>query len=46
MVSPFPVTELPAPSRSWPLDQLDNQPLLHDALAAFADRYRPVEKRH
>jgi hypothetical protein len=32
-------------SRSRPVDQLDNLPLLQEALAAFADTYRPVETR-
>ncbi|MGM9474717.1 hypothetical protein ACS5PJ_22320 [Pseudarthrobacter sp. YS3] len=39
------VSVLPAPASSRPVDMLDNMPLLQDALAAFADRYRPVEKR-
>lgn len=34
-----------AGSRSRPVDQLHNPPLLNDALATFADTYWPVEKR-
>jgi hypothetical protein len=43
------VTALPGSSgsrsRSRPVDRLDSVAQLQDALAAFADRYRPVEKR-
>lgn len=43
------VTALPgaagAGAGARPVDRLDNLPQLQDALAAFAERYRPVEKR-
>ena len=42
MVSPLPGQ---AASSNRPVDQLNDLPLLRDALDAFADRYRPVEKR-
>ena len=44
------VTALPGATRAGagarPVDQLDNLPLLRNALAAFADHYRPVETRN
>lgn len=39
------VSVLPAPASSRPVDMLDNMPLLQNTLTAFADQYRPVEKR-
>lgn len=39
------VCPLPAESRSPPVDILGSMTLLQSSLAAFADRYRPVEKR-
>lgn len=42
MVTPLPGA---AGSLSRHVDQLNNLPLLQDSLAAFADTYRPVEKR-
>lgn len=39
------VSPLRAESRSRPVDMLGSMTLLQSSLAAFADRYRPVEKR-
>ncbi|CCQ46012.1 hypothetical protein ARTSIC4J27_1972 [Pseudarthrobacter siccitolerans] len=39
------VSPVPPPASHRPVDMLDNMPLLHNTLSAFADQYRPVEKR-
>ncbi|MCO4254457.1 hypothetical protein [Pseudarthrobacter cellobiosi] len=39
------VSPLPAESRSRPVDMLHSMTLLQNSMAAFGDRYRPVEKR-
>ncbi|WP_461188606.1 hypothetical protein [Arthrobacter sp. Z4-13] len=39
------VSPLSAGARFRPVDMLDSLTLLQSSLAAFADRYRPVEKR-
>jgi hypothetical protein len=39
------VRPLPAESHSRPVDMLGSMTVLQSSLAAFADRYRPVEKR-
>ena len=39
------VSRLSAGACSRPVDMLDSLTLLQSSLAAFADRYRPVEKR-
>ena len=39
------VSPLSAGACSRPVDMLDSMMLLQSSLAAFADRYRPVEKR-
>jgi hypothetical protein len=39
------VSRLPAESCSRPVDMLDSMALLQNFLAAFGERYRPVEKR-
>jgi hypothetical protein len=38
------VSPLSAGDRSRPVDMLDSMAMLQGSLAAFADRYRPVEK--
>lgn len=45
MVTPLPGAPDQAGAGARPVDQLENFPLLQDALAVFADKYRPVEKR-
>jgi hypothetical protein len=39
------VSRLPAAAGSRPVDILHSMTLLQNSLVAFADRYRPVEKR-
>ena len=39
------VTPLSGAASPRPVDQINNMALLGAALAVFADRYRPIEKR-